>query len=106
MASTVVLINKKKDLQDPKNHCPIYVSTTIYGILTRLLLKCMATAMTPDVLDIQHGALSGRRTTTLTAKLVNNSHKTNGYPALLNVAKAFLSVPRTMITDIMQEAGA
>ena len=38
--------------------------------------------MTPGLLNIQHGALSGRNTTTLTAKLVNNLHKTDGYLAL------------------------
>ena len=44
--------------------------------------------------------------TTLTARLMNDLHKTDGYLALLDVAKAFPSVPRMMITDIIEEAGA
>ena len=69
--------------------------------MTRLLLKRITKAMTPGLLNIQHGALSGRNTTTLTTKLMNNLHKSEGY-----LAKAFPSVPRTMITDIIREAGA
>ena len=33
---SVILIYKKKDPQDPRNYRPIYVSTAIYGIFTRL----------------------------------------------------------------------
>ena len=106
LASRVILIYKKKDPQDPKNYRPIYVSTAIYGILTRLLLKRITSPMVTGLLDIQHGALSGRNTTTLTAKVVNDLHKTEGYLALLDMAKAFDSVPRTMITNIIWEAGA
>ena len=97
---------QEKRCQDPKNYRPIYISTAIYGTLTRLLLKRITRAMTPGLLTIQHGALSGRNTTTLTAKLMNDLHKTDGYVALFGVAKAFPSVPRMMITDIIQEAGA
>ena len=62
--------------------------------------------MTPGLLTMQHGALSGRNTTTLTARLMNDLQKTNGPLALYDVAKAFPSVPRMMITDIIKEAGA
>ena len=62
--------------------------------------------MTLGLLNIQHGALGGRNTMTLIAKPANNIHKTDGCLALLNVAKAFPSVPRTMITDIIREARA
>ena len=65
LASRVVLIYKTKDPQDPKNYHPIYVSTAIYGILTHLLLKSITKAMTSGLLNIQHGTLSGRNTTTL-----------------------------------------
>ena len=60
--------------------------------------------MTPGLLDIQHGALSGKNTTTLIAKLMNDLHKAQGYLPLLDVAKAFPSVPRMMTTGIIQEA--
>ena len=93
LASRVGLIHKKKDPQDPKNHWPIYVSTAIYGIVTRLLLKRITKAMTPGLVDIRHSTLSGKNTTTLTAKLMNDLHKKEGYVALLDVAKAFPSVP-------------
>ena len=50
-------------------------------------------AMTPGLLDIQHGALQGRNTTTLATKLLNDLHTQDGYVALLDVAKAFPLVP-------------
>ena len=101
-----MLIHKKKDPQDSHNYRPIYVSTTIYSVLTRLLLMHIAKAMTPGLLDIQHGALQGRNTTTLATKLLNDLHTQEGYIALLDVAKAFPSVPRSMLTNIAKEAGA
>ena len=91
--SRVVLIHKKKDPHDPRNYKPIYVSTAIYNILTRLLLMCIPKAMTLGLLDIQHGALQGRKTTTLPTKLLNDLHTQDGYVALLGVAKAFPLVP-------------
>ena len=106
MASRVILIYKKKDPQDPRNYHLPYVSTAIYGILTRLLLKPITAAMAAGLLDMQHGALSDGNTTTLTARLINDLRKTEGYLALLDVAKVLPSVPRTMITDIIREAGA
>ena len=106
LRSRVVLIYKKKDPQDPRNYRPIYVSTAIYSILTRLLLTRISGAMTPGLLDIQHGATQGRNTTTLATKLLNDLHVEDGYVALLDVAKAFPSVPRTMLTGIVKEAGA
>ena len=66
-----------------------------YGILVKRITK----AMTPGVLNIQHGALSGNNTTTLMAKLVNYLHKSEGYPAVLEVAKAFPSVPHSRIHE-------
>ena len=52
LVSRVVLIYKNKDPRDPKNYHPIYVSTAIYGILTRLLLKSITKAMTPSLQNI------------------------------------------------------
>ena len=106
LQSRVVLIYKKKDPQDPRNYRPIYVSTAIYSILTRLLLTRISRVMTPGLLDIQHGATQGRNTTTLATKLLNDLHTQDGYVALLDVAKAFPSVPRPMLTGIVKEAGA
>ena len=106
LQSRVVLIYKKKDPQDPRNYRPIYVSTAIYSILTRLLLMRILGALTPGLLDIQHGATQGRNTTTLATKLLNDLHVEDGYVALLDVAKAFPSVPRPMLTGIVKEAGA
>ena len=106
LQSRVVLIYKKKDPQDPGNYRPIYVSTAIYSILTRLLLTRISRAMTPGLLDIQHGATQGRNTTTLATKLLNDLHTQDGYVALLDVAKAFPSVPRPMLTGMVKEAGA
>ena len=101
-----MLIYKKKDPQDPRNYRPIYVSTAIYSILTHLLLMRISRAMTPGLLDIQHGAIQGQNTTTLATKLLNDLHTQDGYVALLDVAKAFPSVPRPMLTGIVKEAGA
>ena len=53
----------------------------------------IAKAMTPGLLNIQHGALQSRNTTTLATKLLNDLHTQDGYVALLDVAKAFPSVP-------------
>ena len=53
----------------------------------------IAKAMTPGLLNIQHRALQGRNTTTLATKLLNDLHTQDGYVALLDVAKAFPSVP-------------
>ena len=106
LQSRVVLIYKKKDPQDPRNYRPIYVSTAIYSILTRLLLTRISRAMTPGLLDIQLGAIQGRNTTTLAKKLLNDLHTQDGYVALLDVAKAFPSVLRPMLTGIVKEAGA
>ena len=104
--SRVVLIYKKKDSQDPRNYTPIYVSPAIYSILTRLLLTRISRATPPELLDIQHGATQGRNTTTLATKLLNDLHTQDGYVASLDVAKAFPSVPRPMLTGIIKEAGA
>ena len=71
------------------------------SILTHLLLMRISRAMTPGLLDIQHGARQGRNTTTLATKLLNNLHTQDGYVALLDVAKAFPSVPRPMLTGIL-----
>ena len=101
-----MLIYKKKDPQDPRNYRPIYVSTAIYSILTRLLPTRISRAMTPGLLDIQHGATQGRNTTTLATKLLNDLHTEDGYVALLDVAKAFPSVPRPMLSGLVKEAGA
>ena len=80
LASRVILIYKKKDPQDPRNYRPIYVFTAIYGILTRMMLKRITTAMATGLLNIQHRALSGTNTTTPTATLVNDLHKTYLWP--------------------------
>ena len=106
LQSRVVLIFKKKAPQDPRNYRPIYVSTAIYSKLTRLLLTRISRAMTPGLLDIQHDAIQGRNTTTLATKLLNDLHTQDGYVVLLDVAKAFPSVPRPMLTRIVKEAGA
>ena len=42
----------------------------------------------------------------LATKLLNDLHTEDGYVALLDVAKAFPSVPRPMLTGIVKEAGA
>ena len=42
----------------------------------------------------------------LATKPLNDLHTQDGYVALLNVAKAFPSVPRPMLTGIVKEAGA
>ena len=55
---------------------------------------------------IQHGALQGRNTTILATKLMNDLHTQDSYVALLDVAKAFPSAPRPMLTGIVKEAGA
>ena len=104
--SRVVLFYKKKDPRDPKNYRPIYVSTAVYGTLTRSILKHITQAMTPGLLPIQHGAISGRNTTTLAAQLVSDLHKADAHVALLDVAKAFPSVPRSSITHIIRQADA
>ena len=62
--------------------------------------------MTPGLLDIQHGALQDTNTTTLATKLLNDIHTQDGYVALLDVAKAFPSVPQSMLTNIVKEARA
>ena len=62
--------------------------------------------MTPRLLDVQHGALQGRNTTTLATKLLNNLQTQDGYVALPDVAKTFPSVPRSMLTNIVKEARA
>ena len=103
LRSRVVLIYQKKD---PQNYTLIYVSTAIYSILTRLLLMRISRAMTPGLLGIQHGALQGRNTTTLATKLLNDLHTQDGHVVLLDVAKAFPSVPRPMLTGIVKEAKA
>ena len=77
---------------------------SICGILTRMLLKQTTTAMAAGLLDIQHVALSGRKTTTLAARLIKDLHKTEGCLALLDVREVFLSFPGTMITNIIKEA--
>ena len=102
----VMLIYKQKDPQDPRNYRPIYISTAINNILTRLIPMRIANAMTPSLLSIQHGALQGTNTTTLATKLLNDLHAHDGYIAMLDVAKAFPLVPRLMLTNIVKEAGA
>ena len=81
-------------------------STNVPSILSRLLLMSISKAMTSGLLDIQHGALQGRNTTTLATKLLSDPPTQDGDIALLDVAKAFPSVPRPMLTGIVKEAGA
>ena len=90
------------------NYGPIYVSTAIYGILNRPLLKRIMHATTLGLLNIQHASRRGRNTTSLAARLLDDLQRHKGHLALLNVAKPFFfsSVPRTMITYIMREARA
>ena len=45
VASRVIVINNKKDIQAPLNYHPIYVSAAMYGILTRLPLKRITASM-------------------------------------------------------------
>ena len=89
LASKVLRIYKKKDSQDPLNYRPIYVSTAMYGILTRLHLKRITAALAAGLLDVQHGALGGRNTTTLTARSANDLHKIEGYLPLSRPRWAF-----------------
>ena len=49
----------------------IFVSTAIYSILTRLILRRMTQAVALGWLNIQHSVLRGRDTTTLATKLLN-----------------------------------
>ena len=91
-ASSLVLIHKRKDPQDPKNYQPINVSTPINGILNRLSLKHITKAMNPGLLTIHRGAVRARNNTTLTATLIHNLPKMEGYLALLGVAKPFPSI--------------
>ena len=101
-----MLIYKKKDPRDPCNYRPIYVSTVICSILSHLILMRIANAMTPRLLNIQHGALRGGNTMTLASKLLNDLHTQDRYVVLWHVTKAFPSVPRSMLTNIVKEAGA
>ena len=55
---------------------------------------------------MERGPLQGPNTTTLATKLLNDLHTPDGYVALLDVAKAFPSVPRPMLTGIVKEARA
>ena len=50
--SRVVLIYRRKDLQDPRNYWPIYVSSAIYNIPTCPIFLRITSAMTPGVLSI------------------------------------------------------
>ena len=106
LQSRVVLIYKKKDPQDPRNYRPIYLSTAIYSILTRLFLTRISRAMTPGLLDIQHGPSQVQNTTTVARKLLIDLHTEDGYVALSDVVKALSSVPPPMLTGIVKEAGA
>ena len=101
-----MLIYKKKDPRDPRNYRPIYVSTVIWSILTGLILMRIADAMTPGLLNIQHGALRGGNSTTLATKLLNDLHTQDRYVVMWHVTKAFPSVPRSMLTNVVKEAGA
>ena len=53
----MVLTYQKKDLQNPRNYCPIYVAIKIYSIMTPLLLRLITQAMILGLLNIQDGAL-------------------------------------------------
>ena len=62
---------------------PTYLHTVcLYGILTQLILKRIINVIAPGLLNIQHGVVTTSNTTTFTAKLGNDVHKTGSYLAL------------------------
>ena len=106
LRSRVVLIYTTKRTHRTHTTTGQYRYLPPYIVYSRLLLMRISKAMTPRLLDIQHGAFQGRNTTTLATKLLNDLHTQDRYVALLDVAKVFPSVPRPMLTNIVKEAGA
>ena len=74
-----------------------------YPAIITIQYKCRY--RTASLLKIRQRAPQGKNTTTLAAKLLNDVHTQDGYVAVLDIAKAFLSVSRSMLTNIVKEAG-
>ena len=99
------------DVTSPASYRPITLLNADYRILTRVLAKRYAVAMSPAIGLEQSAFLPGRRieTTILTAFLAHDALVVEGgtaVAALLDIAKAYDTVSRPFLFSAMETLGA
>jgi hypothetical protein len=101
--SRVTLIYKNKDSRQITNYRPITVTTAMYRILTKMMLTTLQpqaeTLLSPE----QFGGKKGKTTTAQTCNLLQNLKSNQSFITLLDVAKAFPSVPRPLMTNLLSK---
>ena len=93
LVSRTVLLYKKEDPADSENYRPLAVSNAIYILYMKWVLARIRAHTTAHLTKEQHG-VKGRTTTQCTSTLRERLHAKGGFVVLLDVAKAFPSVPR------------
>ena len=108
LRSETVLFYKKGDPARPENYRPIAITNTIYRVIMKLLRKVISRATDGTLAKNQYG---GRATFTATEQAMNlqhaaeRQHGEGGRPivVLLDVAKAFPSIPHEAIHKVLQK---
>ena len=105
--TTISLLYKKGDPGDAANHRPIAVSTCMYQALCKLMLLRLKSPLT-NILSYQGGGRKGHTTITQATALWTNFLQFDGEPyvVLLDIAKAYPSLPHPLLWETMHRVGA
>ena len=93
------------ETKDPTNACNYWLLTVINPIFTKLVLHRIRSNMEHTRTAGQHEGIKGTTTTAL-ASQVHRLIAKNCYLAFLDVAKAFPSVPRSLLPFLLSVSGA
>ena len=103
----ISLLYKKGDPRDASNYRPIAVSTCMYQITTKLILRRIKTPLTEVLSEHQAGGRRGHTTLSQAIKLWSSALSMLGTPdvVLLDIAKAYPSTPHPLLWAAMQQVG-
>ena len=103
----ISLLYKKGDPRDASNYRPIAVSTCMYQITTKLILRRIKTPLTEVLSDHQAGGRRGHTTLSQAIKLWSSALSMPGTPdvVLLDIAKAYPSTPPPTIVGCNAAGG-
>ena len=105
--SRISLLYKKGDPRGASIYRPIAVSTCIYQITTKLILRRIKTPLTEVLSEHQAGRRRGHTTLSQAIKLWSSALSMPGTPdvVLLDIAKAHPSTPHPLLWAAMQQVG-
>ena len=106
-ATSISLLYKKGDPKDASNYHPLAVSTCMYQITTKLILRRIKKPLTEVLSEHQAGGQRGHTTLSQAIKLLSPALSMPGTPdvVLLDIAKAFPSTPHPLLWAAMQQVG-